>query len=406
MTHETPSIALPSRVVLLLGAMIGLGPLSIDMYLPSFPTIEREFGAASGSLQLTLATYFVGLALGQAFYGPISDRFGRKPPLYFGLSLFLLAALGCALSTTVTQLATFRLLQGLGGCAAMVVTMAIIRDCATGAAAAKLFSRLILVMGIAPIVAPLGGGWLLTQFGWRAIFFLLAIAGTLALVGVHLLLKETRDPAHVVPLSVPSVLRSYGQLLMDRSFVGYALVGAMAITGMFAYIAGSPFVLIEVYGVKAQNFGWFFGANAAGFILGSQLNGRLVGRFGATHVLHRAVLIPAVAGLALAACALFGWMPLIVLSVGFFVYVGSLGYISPNSMASALAKQGHRAGTAAALSGSVQFVFATIVGVIMSVWHDGTAWPLACVMAVCGVSALVAERVLAAPFRAPATVTN
>jgi DHA1 family bicyclomycin/chloramphenicol resistance-like MFS transporter len=401
MTQETPSIALPSRVVLLLGAMIGLGPLSIDMYLPSFPTIEREFGSASGSLQLTLATYFVGLALGQAFYGPISDRFGRKPPLYFGLTLFVLAAIGCALSTSVAELATFRLLQGLGGCAAMVVTMAIIRDCATGAAAARLFSRLILVMGIAPIVAPLLGGWVLTQFGWRALFLLLATGGTLALIGMHFLLKETRNPAHVVPLSVPSVLRSYGQLLTDRSFVGYALVGGMAITGMFAYIAGSPFVLIEIYGVKAQNFGWFFGANAAGFILGSQINGRLVGRFGSTRVLHRAVVIPAVAGVALAALAFSGWLPLPLLSIGFFAYVGSLGFINPNSMASALASQGHRAGTAAALSGSVQFVFATIVGVTMSVWHDGTAWPLACVMAVCGVSTLVAERVLTTPFRAP-----
>jgi MFS transporter, DHA1 family, multidrug resistance protein len=405
MTQETSSTPLPTRVVLLLGAMIGLGPLSIDMYLPSFPTIEREFGAASGSLQLTLATYFVGLAVGQAFYGPISDRFGRKPPIYFGLALFALSALGCAASTTVTQLATFRLLQGLGGCAAMVVTMAIIRDCATGAAAARLFSRLILVMGIAPIVAPLAGGWVLTQLGWQWIFYFLTAASTLAFAGVYFLLDETRNPAHVAPLSVPSVLRSYGQLLKDRSFVGYALVGATAITGMFAYIAGSPFVLIEVYGVEAQNFGWFFGANAAAFILGSQINGRLVGRFGATRVLHRAVLIPAVAGLALAAFALVGWLPLYVLSFGFFAYMGSLGYINPNSMALALAKQGHRAGTASALSGSVQFVFATVVGVIMSAWHDGTAWPLAVVMAVCGVSALVSERVLTAPFRAPATAT-
>jgi DHA1 family bicyclomycin/chloramphenicol resistance-like MFS transporter len=402
MTQETSATPLPARVVLLLGAMIGLGPLSIDMYLPSFPTIEREFGAVSGSLQLTLATYFVGLAVGQAFYGPISDRFGRKPPLYVGLLLFLLAALGCATSTSVAQLATFRLLQGLGGCAAMVITMAIVRDCATGAAAAKLFSRLILVMGIAPIVAPLAGGWLLTHFGWRALFFLLAAAGTLALAGVHFLLKETRNPAHVVPLSVPSVLRSYGQLLTDRSFVGYALVGATAITGMFAYIAGSPFVLIEIYGVKAQDFGWFFGANAAGFILGSQVNGRLVGRFGATRVLHRAVMMPAAAGLFLAALAYAGWLPLPLLSVGFFAYVGSLGYINPNSMALALAKQGHRAGTASALSGSAQFVFATLVGVIMSAWHDGTAWPLACVMAACGLASLLSERILTAPFRAPA----
>lgn len=400
MNPDTPARTLETRVLLLLGAMIALGPLSIDMYLPSFPAIERSFAAASGSLQLTLATYFIGLAVGQSFYGPISDRFGRKPPLYFGLTLFVLAGLGCALSTNVTQLAFFRLLQGLGGCASMVVTMAVIRDNVAGAEAARTFSRLLLVMGIAPIIAPLAGGWLLTAFGWQSIFYVLAAGGAVCFVAMHFGLRETLDPKHVVPLNLKGVLKSYGELIATRSFIGYVLVGAMAITGMFGYIAGSPYVLIELYGIEPQNFGWIFGLNAAGFIVGSQINARLVSRYGTTGVLRKSVLFPAVAGIGLAVLAFVGWLPLPLLAVGFFVYVGSLGFINPNSMAAALATQGHRAGTASALSGSLQFVFATLAGALMGFWHDGTAWPLALLMAMCGTTALLAERFLTAPYRA------
>ncbi len=182
--------------MVLLGSMMAVGPLSTDMYLPAFPTIEREFGAASGSLQITFAAYFVGMALGQAFYGPISDRFGRKSCLYFGLSLFIVAALGCASSNDVGELSAWRLLQGIGGCSPMVITLAIIRDRVTGAEAARTFSRLLLVMGVAPIIAPLLGGWLLTAFGWQAIFVLLATMAATSLVLMHFFLPETLDPAN------------------------------------------------------------------------------------------------------------------------------------------------------------------------------------------------------------------
>ncbi len=396
MTSVSNSSSLPLKTIVLLGALIALGPLSIDMYLPAFPAITQELGAGGGALQLTLATYFIGLAMGQFFYGPISDRFGRKPPLYFGLTLFVVAALGCALSSSVTALAAWRFLQGIGGCACMVITMAVIRDHASGTAAARAFSRLILVMGIAPIVAPLLGGWLLTAFGWRWIFVVLAAAGLVCLVTIHFRLRESRDPVHVVPLRLMTVLRNYGGLFRDRRFIGYALTGSSAVAGMFAYIAGSPFVLIEIYGVAPQNFGWFFGMNAAGFIIGSQINARLVTRHGTAPVLQQSVRVPAIAGLSLAALAFSGWLPLPMLACGFFAYVGSLGFLNPNSMALALSRYGHRAGTASAFMGTMQFTFATIVGAVMSLWHDGTAWPLACVMGICGLVALTAERLLTA----------
>lgn len=385
---------MPFKTILLLGALIALGPLSIDMYLPAFPAIEREFGAPSGSLQLTLATYFVGLALGQLFYGPLSDRFGRKPPLYFGVGLFVVAALGCALSVSVSQLAVWRFFQAVGGCACSVIAMAVIRDTVTGNEAARAISRLILVMGVAPILAPLLGGWLLTNFSWRFIFFLLVGAGIAALAAVHLKLEETRNPEHVAPLRMRSVLASYWGFFRDKTVIGYALTGACALTAVYAYIAGSPFVLIEIYGIEPQHFGWLFGSNAAGYIAGSQVNARLVRKYGAATILHRAVLAPAFMGGVLACFALAGWLPLPLLMLCFFSFLASLGFISPNSMAQALAKQGHRAGTAAAFMGFLQFTFATVAGVIMSLWHDGTVWPLACVMGVCGLSALLAERLL------------
>lgn len=385
--------------MVLLGSMMAVGPLSTDMYLPAFPTIERQFGAESGSLQVTFAAYFAGLACGQAFYGPISDRFGRKSCLYFGLTLFIVAALGCAASNDVVELSMWRVLQGIGGCSPMVITLAIIRDRVTGAEAARTFSRLLLVMGVAPIVAPLVGGWLLTTFGWQAIFVLLATMAATSLVLMHFGLPETLDPASKQSLNLKRVFTNYGDLLKDRSFMGHALAGATAVSGMYGYIAASPYVFIEIHGIPASQFGWYFGANVVGFIGGSQINAWLATRYGSARIIRRSVIMPALAGCTLAAFALAGWVPLPVLVLCFFAYIGSLGFITPNSMSLALSRQGHRAGTASALMGIMTSSLGIVAGLTMSAWHDGTVWPLGCLMAACGVLALSTERFVAAPSR-------
>ncbi|WP_374538982.1 multidrug effflux MFS transporter [Chitinimonas taiwanensis] len=378
--------------LILLGALTAVGPLSIDMYLPSFPALELALGRGA---ELTLACFFIGLALGQLFYGPLSDRFGRKPPLYVGVALYLLASLACALAVNIEQLAALRLLQGLGGCAGMVLGRAIVRDRCDARSAAQAFSLLMLVMGLAPILAPLLGGWLLLLADWRAIFAFQALFGLACLLAVHWGLAESHTQRSAAPLALGSILRGYGALLGERHFLAPTLAGGMAQAGMFAYIAGSPSVLIAQYGISPQHYGWVFGANALGLIAASQLNARQLARHAPAWLLQRALWAPALAGVGLLLISLLwqGQPPLWLLLPGLFGFVASLGYIGPNAAASALAGQGERAGSASALLGALQFALATLAGLAMALGHGGGSLPLAAAMAVCGLGALLALRI-------------
>ncbi|WP_354674188.1 Bcr/CflA family multidrug efflux MFS transporter [Cupriavidus alkaliphilus] len=375
--------------LLICGSLMAIAPLSIDMYLPSFPTLAGDLGVDIGQVQLTLGTFLVGLALGQAFYGPFSDRFGRKPPLYVGLCLYIIAAVGCALARNVESLMLWRFLQALGGCAGMVMARAVIRDRLEAHESARAFSSLMLVMGVAPILAPIIGGAVLTVSGWRAIFWVLAGAGLLILLLVHLRMEESLDRGHAAPLRLGTVARSYAELLRDREFLGYSLSAGFGSAGMFAYISGSPFVLIELHGIAPSHYGFVFGANAFGLITMSQLNARLVRGRSLDQVLGATLLAALAAGLVLALAALAGMAVLPVLLGGFFVFIGALGCVSPNASALALAHQGHRAGTASALMGTLQFSLGTLGGAAVSVWRDGSALPLGVVMAACGVGAVL-----------------
>ncbi|GAB3258589.1 multidrug effflux MFS transporter [Chitinimonas naiadis] len=377
--------------LILLGALIGIAPLSIDMYLPSFPAIEAALGRGA---QLTLASFFIGLALGQLVYGPVSDRYGRKPPLYVGLALYVAGSLGCLFATSIEQLALLRFAQGLGGCAGMVLARAVVRDRCEPREAARAFSLLMLVMGLAPILAPLLGGWVLTVAGWQAIFGVQAGFGFACLLAVHFGLAESHDIRHAEPLQFGRVLRGYAELLGERGFLGYTLATGLAQAGMFAYIAGSPLVLIQQYGIAPQHYGWVFGSNALGLIAASQLNVRLLARTSLTTLLRRALWMPALAGTALLLISLLGQPPLPLLLLGLFLFVASLGFISPNGSAAALAGHGQRAGSASALMGALQFGLATLAGIAMAAWRTDTALPLATAMAFFGVGSLLAHRLL------------
>jgi DHA1 family bicyclomycin/chloramphenicol resistance-like MFS transporter len=378
--------------------LTAVAPLSIDMYLPSFPLVERALGVAPGTMEFTLAAFFIGLTLGQLAYGPLSDRFGRKPPLYVGYALFTLASLVCALADNLTLLIIGRFLQGLGGCAGMVVTSAMVRDRMGVRDAARVFSLLILVMGLAPILAPLLGGWLLTFWDWRALFVVLAGFGLICLMAIAMGLPETHDTRQEPPLRLRRVAGNYAYLLRERGFVGYVISAGLARAGMFAYIAGSPFLLIQLYGVAPEHFGWFFGANAFALIAASQLNARLLRRLAPSTLLRRALWLPPLAGLGLLALVFSGQGSLAGFSLGFFVFIGSLGWIGPNGSACALAAHGQLAGTAAALNGALGFLFATLAGSLVGLLHDGTGKPLALVMAFCGIGAWLTHRVMIGPL--------
>ena len=374
------------RLILILGALSAFGPLAIDFYLPSFPTLARVFVTDVEHVQLTLAAYFAGLALGQLAYGPLADRYGRRGPLLFGVSLFVLASVACALATSLEALIAARFVQALGGCAGMVVSRAVVRDLCDPVNAAKVFSQLMLVMGVAPILAPLAGGLLLAQFGWASIFVCLAAFGALAALGVALWLPETLSRSAPRP-PLRGTLGRYLGLLRDREFLAYGLSGGVAMAGMFAYIAGSPFVFIELYGVPAEHYGWLFGSNAAGFILAAQVNARLMRYAGPGFWLRRIVWLYCASDIALLAVALFEPVALWPLLIPLFIGTAALGCIIPNASACSMAKQGHHAGSASALMGSLGFCVAAGASALVGVLHDGSAVPMALVISLCGLTA-------------------
>ncbi|AZD27486.1 multidrug effflux MFS transporter [Pseudomonas chlororaphis] len=372
------------RTILILGALSAFGPLAIDFYLPAFPAMALAFGTDEKHVQLTLAAYFLGLSIGQLAYGPVADRFGRRIPLLAGVGLFTLASLACAYAPNLEWLIGARFVQALGGCAGMVISRAVVSDKCDAVGSAKVFSQLMLVMGLAPILAPMLGGLLVNLYGWQSIFIMLTLFSALAGLAVALGLPESL-PAHVPRQPLSGALRQYGRLLADRVYLGHALTGGIAIAGMFAYIAGSPFVFIKLYGVPAEHFGWFFGINAGGFILVAQINARLLAKRGPAFLLARTVWIYLLGGLALLAVSSLHPAQLWPLLLPLFICIASLGCILPNASACAMNGQGARAGSASAMLGCLQFSVAAGAAALVGVLHDGSAVPMATVISLCGI---------------------
>ena len=379
------------RTTLILSALVAFAPMSIDMYLPALPALERFFATDTASVQHTLASFFLGLTVGQLLYGPIADRYGRKPPLYFGLTLYVVASAACALAPTIGSLIGLRFLQALSGCAGMVVARAVVRDLYDRQESARVFSVLLMVMGIAPIVAPLAGGYLLTWFGWRSIFWVLALFGVACLVAVKTGLPETipRDQPRI-PLS--KAMGNYAALLADRRYLGYALSGGFGQAGMFAYISGSPFVIIDLYGVPAHYFGWLFGLNATGIVAFTQLNRRLLLRYDSDRVLDFGNLAGFLMCILLLVMAWTNAAGLIGILVPLFFVVSLRGLTFPNASAGAMAPFPEKAGSASALLGSVQFAIAAATSAAVGIFHNGTAVPMAAVVGTCGLLALISYR--------------
>jgi DHA1 family bicyclomycin/chloramphenicol resistance-like MFS transporter len=382
------------RIALILGALTAMGPLAIDMYLPSLPTIVRELNASSAAVQISLAMYFVGMAIGQAFYGPLSDRIGRKPVLYLGLGVFFGASVGCALAWNVESLVAFRFLQALGGCAPIVVPRAVVRDHFDERESARMLSMLMLVMGLAPILAPTIGGQLLVILGWRSIFWVLAVYGAISLLLVAVFLHESLAPERRRPQPFRVILTTYGQLLRDRTYLGYVLAGGFMFAGMLAYIAGSPFVFIEVFHVPPERFGLFFGTNAAGIIAASQINRWLAGRTQPRRVIAAVLPVAMLSGfgILLSAYSGVGGFPGILIPL--FCFIACYGFIMPNTTAVAMASHGAIAGSASALLGTLQFVLGATAGALVGELGNGTAVPFAAVIAGCGLGAFAVHRAL------------
>jgi DHA1 family bicyclomycin/chloramphenicol resistance-like MFS transporter len=380
------------RFIVILGALTAFAPLSIDMYLPAFPAIEAHFGVGPGAVQATLAVFFVGLAVGQGFYGPIADRYGRRGPLVAGIALYVVASALAAFAPDVGTLTLARLAQALGGCAGIVIARAMVRDLFHEREAARVYSHLMLVMGVAPILAPVLGAYVLEVAGWSAIFWVLSGFGVLCIAAVTFGLPETLPAERRTSDGVGGALRGYAALCADRPFMGLAFCSAFASGSLFAYITASPFVFISLHGVSATTFSILFGANAFGLILSSQINAALLRRFTSRQILGIAGLANAVAGLGLAAVALTapGWFAGFVVLL--FLFVGSLGFLFPNAVATAMARAQTRAGGASALIGMLQFLLGALAAALVGQIGEGSALPMALVMVVASVAGLISGR--------------
>ena len=374
-THVPPpaAVAPPSgaarlRLVLVLGSLIALGPLTIDMYLPALPTLADDLRTTAAAAQLTLTGTLVGLALGQLLVGPLSDTFGRRRPLLVGVGVHVVASLLCLVAPNIEVLGGLRMLQGIGAASATVVSMAIVRDLFVGRAAATLFSRLMLVLGVAPVVAPTLGGEILRFTSWRGVFAVLAVLALALLVMAALALPETLPPERRRPLGLGNTARTYRALLRDRTFVGLVLVAGLAMAGLFGYVAGSSFVFQEQFGLDQQQFGLLFGAGAIFLIGGTQLNAVLLRRFEPRVLLPAALVLGTAAGVVLLVLAASDTGGLVGLLVPLWTVLFAVGVVLPNAPALALARHGETAGTAAALLGAVQMgvgaVISPLVGVL------------------------------------------
>lgn len=374
---------------LVLGLLSAIGPFAIDMYLPALPSIGQSLGAPMTSVQASLMVFFISLGIGQLIYGPISDIVGRKPPLYFGLVLFAVCSVGCALAPDVHTLIILRFLQGLGASAGMVIPRAVVRDLHTGHDAARLMSLLMLVFSVSPILAPLAGSFLIEWAGWRSVFWVITVTAVMALVLLATSQPETRSATERAGSNVRSAIRAYGLLLRDRHFLGLVFIGAFGISSFFAYLANSSFVLIDHYGLTPRQYSIAFAANAASFIGVSQFTGRLSVRFGLVPLVKTAVLGYALVMAALLAVNLSGIERLDVMLTLLFIGYGFLGLVVPTTAVLALEEHGAIAGTASALMGTLQFVTGAVIMAFVGLFVDGTARPMVAGIAGCAIIAFV-----------------
>jgi MFS transporter, DHA1 family, multidrug resistance protein len=389
-------------LMLVLGALAAFGPLSIDMYLPGLPMIGVEYGQPTAAVQQTLTAFMIGSAFGQLFYGPLSDRFGRRPPLLVGTVLYTLAALGCALSSGLPALIALRLLQALGSSAGMVIARSVVRDISEPQEAARRLSTLMLIMGIAPVLAPILGGQLVTGFGWRSVFWVLTAFGVVTTLLAAVRLPETHDPHRRSQGGFTAVLRTYGLLLRDRRFIGFALSGGFVGAALFTYISASSFVFIELRGLTPQQFSLVFALNAAGLIGSSQLNRLLLRRVSSFTVIQRLLPLLVLCGTALVAVTLadVGGLPGFMLPL--FLCLAGYGLISPNASALALSDHGTRAGAASALMGTLQMAVGAIAGALVSAFQQSSALPLALGVALSLLAALLSFTLLVGGRARPA----
>jgi MFS transporter, DHA1 family, multidrug resistance protein len=376
--------------LILIAVMSAVGPIAVDLYLPGFTMIETSLHTKG--VERTLAGYLLGMGVGQLFYGPISDRYGRKPPLYFGFALYTLASAGCMLAPNLTFLIVCRVLQALGASSALTIGRAVVRDRCEPEQAARAYSMLMTIFSVAPILAPIAGQFIVTAWGWRAAFVVQVGVGFGVLIAMHFVMTESLSSHHVRSLSVKGVAHTYFRLMRDRLFIGNALVSGFNLAGLFAYISGAPIILMRLFKIPTSSIGWIIGLNGLAFMLSSRLNLLALRKLQPNQLLARVVRWPILAALAMVAISRWTGAPLaavLVLQFGFFI---TSARVMPNASAVALAHHAQDAGSASALMGGVQSLVANVGVFVLSIFNDGTLFPMTVLMVITATLSFAMQR--------------
>ena len=374
-------------LILILGLLSAIGPLSIDMYLPAFPSIAKGLNTTVASVMLSLSSFFIGISIGQLIYGPLLERYGRKTPLYFGLALYAVSSFACATAMSVETLIAFRFFQALGGCVGMVASRAMVRDLFDVKDNAKVFSTLMLVIAVSPSIAPSLGGFISAYLGWRYIFVMLILVIASIIAGIYFLLPDSKGPDPTYSLKPVAIVTGFVTILKHPQFILYTFSGAVASAGLYAFISGSPYVFLEIFKATEQHYGWGFAFVASGLIGSSQLNSLLLKKYSSQEIIKVALMCQSVIAIILVSIAILGLSELFSTLILVFLYLSCQGFIFPNSAALSMAPFGHNAGNASALMGFIQMSLGAFMSAMVSLLHNGTTVTMTGVMAFCSIVA-------------------
>ena len=368
-------------LILILGSLTALGPFSIDMYLPGFPAIAKDLHTTAAKVSLSLSGFFIGISLGQLLYGPLLDKFGRKKPLFIGLILYIIASAGCAYATSINALIFLRVIQAIGSCASAVASVAMVRDLFPVKDNAKVFSLLLLVVGVSPMIAPTVGGYVTATFGWQAVFLILMGMGIAILAATFLWLPDSYKPDNTISLKPKPILLNFWAVLREPQFCTYAFTGAIAFAGLFAYVSGSPLVFMEVFHTDEKVYGWIFAFLSVGFIGSSQLNTLFLRKFKSEQIVKAALMGQVIIGALFLSVALNGLLTLPITIFFLFLFLSCIGFTYPNAAALSLAPFTKNAGSASAMMGAIQMGMGTLISVVISLFEVPSAVPMIAAMA-------------------------
>jgi len=397
-------------LILILGSLTALTPFSIDMYLPGFPAIAKDLSTSAAKVSLSLSSFFIGISLGQLIYGPLLDRFGRKKPLYIGLTVYILASIGCAYAQSIGGLITLRVIQALGSCAATVASVTFVRDLFPVEENAKVFALLILVLGASPMIAPTAGGYIISSYGWHAVFIVLTLIGALIFVCCIFWLPSGNAPDFGRSLKPGPITLSFLSVFTNPVFYTYCLTGSLAFTGLFAYVAGSPVVFMNVYSVSQKTYGWIFAILSVGFIGSSQLNNVLLKKFSSQQILRFILICYVVLAILFYFFLQMDWLKLPVTMIFLFGLLACVGIANPNTAALTLAPFAKNAGTASALLGAIQMGLGAGISVFISLFEKPSLTPLSIAFLLSSVLAFImltlGNRQIKFPAGNPGAVTT